>query len=396
MRSMKNNTAIIAGWITAIALSCAASSGCGKSQAQMGPPPAGAPEVQVSLPVSATVTDYEDFPGRIVAVNSVEVRARVTGYLERVHFTEGADVKKGELLFEIDPRPYEAELSRAEGNVVQSEGRLKRLEGDYERAQGLLAKGTISKEELARITGDLTEAQGAVMVNKAARDLAALNVGFTRVRAPLGGRISNRSIDPGNLVKADDTSVTSIVSLDPIYAYFDLDERSLLRLKRLIREKKVKWSLDEGLPVFLGLTDEEGFPHPGTVNFADNRVDADTGTWRLRGRFDNKDHALAPGLFVRVRLPIGQPYKAILVSEEALGTDQGQKFVYVVDEAGRVEYRRIKVGRLHDGLRVIAEGLALDEKIVVSGLQRVRQGAEVKAEVVPMLSPSQPVGEKSN
>jgi RND family efflux transporter MFP subunit len=393
---MKNNTAIIAGWITAIALSCAASSGCGKSQAQMGPPPAGAPEVQVSLPVSATVTDYEDFPGRIVAVNSVEVRARVTGYLERVHFTEGADVKKGELLFEIDPRPYEAELSRAEGNVVQSEGRLKRLEGDYERAQGLLAKGTISKEELARITGDLTEAQGAVMVNKAARDLAALNVGFTRVRAPLGGRISNRSIDPGNLVKADDTSVTSIVSLDPIYAYFDLDERSLLRLKRLIREKKVKWSLDEGLPVFLGLTDEEGFPHPGTVNFADNRVDADTGTWRLRGRFDNKDHALAPGLFVRVRLPIGQPYKAILVSEEALGTDQGQKFVYVVDEAGRVEYRRIKVGRLHDGLRVIAEGLALDEKIVVSGLQRVRQGAEVKAEVVPMLSPSQPVGEKSN
>ncbi len=385
---MKNHTAIAAGWLTAVALLCAASLGCGKSQAQMGPPPPGAAEVQVSLPVSATVTDYEDFPGRIVAVNSVEVRARVTGYLEKVHFTEGADVKKGDLLFEIDPRPYQAELSRAEGNVVQSEGRLKRLEGDYERAQGLLAKGTISKEELARITGDLTEAQGAVMVNKAARDLAALNLGFTRVRAPLSGRISSRSIDPGNLVKADDTSVTSIVSLDPIYAYFDLDERSLLRLKRLIREKKVNWSLDEGLPVSLGLTDEEGFPHPGVVNFADNRVDADTGTWRLRGRFDNKDHALAPGLFVRVRLPIGKPFQAILVAEEALGTDQGQKFVYVVDDADRVEYRRIKVGRLHEGLRVIADGLALGEKIVVSGLQRVRQGAEVKAELVPMPSSS--------
>jgi RND family efflux transporter MFP subunit len=385
---MKNHTAIAAGWLAAVALFCAASLGCGKSQAQMGPPPPGAPEIQVSLPVSATVTDYEDFPGRIVAVNSVEVRARVTGYLDKVHFTEGADVKKGDLLFEIDPRPYQAELSRAEGNVVQSEGRLKRLEGDYERAQGLLAKGTISKEELARITGDLTEAQGAVMVNKAARDLAALNLGFTRVRAPLSGRISSRSIDPGNLVKADDTSVTSIVSLDPIYAYFDLDERSLLRLKRLIREKKVNWSLDEGLPVSLGLTDEEGFPHPGIVNFADNRVDADTGTWRLRGRFDNKDHALAPGLFVRVRLPIGKPFQAILVAEEALGTDQGQKFVYVVDDEGRVENRRIKVGRLHEGLRVIADGLALGEKVVVSGLQRVRQGAEVKAEEVPMPSSS--------
>jgi RND family efflux transporter MFP subunit len=392
---MKRRTATVPAWvaITAVAL---AGAGCGKSQAQMGPPPPGAPEVQVSLPVSATVTDYEDFPGRIVAVNLVEVRARVTGYLEKVYFTEGSDVKKGDLLFEIDPRPYEAELARAEGSVVQSEGRLKRIEGDYERAQGLLSKGTISKEELARITGDLTEAQGAVMVNKAARDLAALNVGFTKVRAPLSGRISNRSIDPGNLVKADETSVTSIVSLDPIYAYFDLDERSLLRLKRLIREKKVKWSLDEGLPVSLGLTDEEGFPHPGVVNFADNRVDADTGTWRLRGRFDNKDGALAPGLFVRVRLPIGEPFQAILVSEEALGTDQGQKFVYVVDEAGRVEYRRIKVGRLQGGLRVVAEGLALGEKVVVSGLQRVRQGAEVKAEVVPMPSPSKPGDDKSN
>ena len=392
---MKRRTATVPAWvaITAVAL---AGAGCGKSQAQMGPPPPSAPEVQVSLPVSATVTDYEDFPGRIVAVNSVEVRARVTGYLEKVYFTEGSDVKKGDLLFEIDPRPYEAELARAEGSVVQSEGRLKRIEGDYERAQGLLSKGTISKEELARITGDLTEAQGALMVNKAARDLAALNVGFTKVRAPLSGRISNRSIDPGNLVKADETSVTSIVSLDPIYAYFDLDERSLLRLKRLIREKKVKWSLDEGLPVSLGLTDEEGFPHPGVVNFADNRVDADTGTWRLRGRFDNQDGALAPGLFVRVRLPIGAPFQAILVSEEALGTDQGQKFVYVVDEAGRVEYRRIKVGRLQAGLRVVAEGLALGEKVVVSGLQRVRQGAEVKAEVVPMPSPSKPEDDKSN
>jgi RND family efflux transporter MFP subunit len=372
-----------AWWLAMLLLPCAAV-GCGNSQGQTGPPPPGAPEVQVSLPVTGTITDYEDFPGRIVAVNSVEIRARVTGYLEKVHFREGSDVKKGDLLFEIDARSYDAELARAEGNVVQSEGRLTRLNGDFERAQALLAKGAMSKEEIARITGDRTEAQGALLVNKAARDLAALNVGFTRVRAPLSGRISSRSIDPGNLVKADDTSVTSIVSLDPIYATFDLDERSLLRMKRLIRDKKIKWSLEEGLPVLLGLADEEGFPHEGVINFADNRVDADTGTWRLRGRFNNPDHALSPGLFVRVRLPIGESYQATLIAEEALGTDQGQKFVYVVDDANHVDYRRIKVGRLQDGLRVIIEGLSTGEKIVVSGLQRVRQGIEVVPEVVPM------------
>jgi len=372
-----------APWL-GILLLCAAAVGCGNSQGQTGPPPPGPPEVQVSLPVMGMVTDYEDFPGRIMAVNTVEIRARVTGYLEKVHFREGSDVKKGDLLFEIDARPYEAELARAEGNYIQSEGRLTRLNGDYERAQGLLAKGAMSKEEIARITGDRTEAQGALLVNKAARDLAALNVGFTRVRAPLSGRISSRSIDPGNLVKADDTSVTSIVSLDPIYATFDLDERSLLRLKRLIRDKKIKWSLEEGLPVLLGLADEEGFPHQGVINFADNRVDADTGTWRLRGRFDNADHALTPGLFVRVRLPIGESYQATLIAEEALGTDQGQKFVYVVDDKNHVDYRRIKVGRLQDGLRVIIDGLSTGEKIVVSGLQRVRQGVEVVPEVVPM------------
>ena len=365
-------------------LACCAAAGCGKSQAQSGPPQSPPPEVEVSLPVTAEVTDYVDFPGRIEAVNSVEIRARVTGYLETVHFREGADVDQGDLLFEIDRRSYDAELARAEGNVLQSEGRLTRLNGDYERAQALQAKGAMSKEEIARITGDRTEAQGALAVNKAARDLAALNVSFTKVCAPLSGRISRRSISPGNLVKADDTSVTSIVSLDPVYAYFDLDERTMLQFKRLIREKKIEWSLESGLPVLMGLADEQGFPREGTINFAENRVDPDTGTWRMRGRFDNHDNALPPGLFVRIRLPIGLPHPAILMSEEALGTDQGQKFIYVVDDNGKAEYRRIKVGRLHEGLRVINAGLLTSEKVVVNGLQRVRPGIEVKSELVPM------------
>jgi RND family efflux transporter MFP subunit len=372
------------GWLWFLLLPCPVITGCGRSQAQQGPAPPPPPEVQVSLPETREVTDYEDFPGRMEAVNDVTVRARVTGYLEKVHFTEGADVKKGDVLFEIDPRPYKAELARAEGNVLQSQGRLKRLEADYQRATTLIPRGAMGREDFDRVVGDRNEASGALEVAKANRDMAQLNLAWTQVQAPLSGRISRRFVDPGNLVKADDTALTTIVSLDPIYASFDLDERSMLRAQRLIREGKIQWSPDVGLPVMLGLADEDTFPRQGTINFADNRVEPDTGTWRLRALFPNPDHMLAPGLFVRIRLPIGQPYKAVLIAEEALGTDQGQKFVYVVDDANRVSYRRVKVGRLHGGQRVITEGLSATDKVIVSGLQRIRQGIEVKPDVVPM------------
>jgi RND family efflux transporter MFP subunit len=363
--------------------SCLLLVGCARSQAepQMAPP---APEVLVSLPITREVRDFEDFPGRVEAVNSVEIRARVSGYLDKVHFKEGADVKKGDLLFEIDPRLYEADLARAEGSVIQSEGRLKRMESDYRRALDLYPKGAMGREDVDRILGDRADAVGALEVAKANKRMAALNLSYTKVQAPLSGRISRRFIDPGNLVKADDTSLTTIVSLDPIYANFDLDERSTLRLQRLIREKKVKWSPDAGLPVLLGLADEEGFPKHGVVTFADNRVDADTGTWRLRGRFDNPDLCLSPGLFVRIRLPIGESYRATLVSEQALSTDQGQKNLYVVEADGKVAYRGVKVGRLHNGLRIIADGIGPQEKVIVSGLQRVRPGMEVQPKLVDM------------
>jgi RND family efflux transporter MFP subunit len=358
--------------------------GCGNSQAQPGslqPPP---PEVQVSLPITREVTDYEDFPGRMEAINDITLRARVTGYLDKALCPEGAEVKQGDLLFEIDPRPYQAEQARAEGNVLVSEGRLRRLNAEYQRMTDLFPKGAVGREEFDRVAGDRTEATGTVEVAKANRNLANLNLSFTKVRSPLNGRVSRRFIDPGNLVKADDTPLTTVVSLDPIYAYFDLDERSTLKAQRLIRQGKIQWSPDVGLPVMLGLADEEGFSKNGTINFADNRVDPDTGTWRLRAVFANPDRSLSPGLFVRIRLPIGKPYQAILVSEEALGTDQGQKFVYVVDDADKISYRRVKVGRLHQGLRVIAEGLKTTEKVVVSGLQRVHQGIEVKPQLMDM------------
>jgi RND family efflux transporter MFP subunit len=386
---------------------CAALAGCMQSQAHNGPPQQ-APEVSVSLPVIKEVTDYEDFPGRVEAKHAVEIRARVTGYLEKFHFKEGAEVKKNDLLFEIDDRPYKAELARAEGAITQGEGRLKRLEADLRRATDLVAKKSIATEEFDRINGDLKEAEGTLEVARAARDLARLNVEFTRVKAPQDGRISRRFIDPGNMVKADETALTTIVSLDPVYAYFDLDERSTLKAQRLLREGKVKWDPDHPIPLFLGLADEEGrFPRRGLIDFADNRVDPDTGTWRLRATFQNPDHALYPGLYVRIRLPVGEPYKALLVAEQALGTDQGQKFVYVVDKANKVDYRRVKVGRIHDGLRVIlppeykvedgkkviVSGLEPGERVVVNGLQRVRPGVEVRPQMVEMRALSDPTAE---
>jgi RND family efflux transporter MFP subunit len=344
------------------------------------------PEVQVSLPITdREVTDYEDFPGRIMAVDDITVRARVTGYLIKAKFKEGTEVTKDDVLFEVDPRPYKAELARAEGNVLQAQGHLKRLEADYQRASGLVARGAMGREDFDKVAGDRTEAAGALEVAKANLDLARLNLEYTQVRAPLSGRVGRRFIDPGNLVKADDTALTTIVSLDPIYAYFNLDERSTLKAQQLIREKKIEWNPDKGLPVWLGMANEEGFPRrDGKIKFVDNRVDPDTGTWQLRALFTNPDRALTPGLFVRIRLPVGNPYKPLLVAEEALGTDQGQKFLYVVDTAKKVDYRRVKVGRLHDGLRVITDGLTVREMVVVSGLQRVRPGIEVNPELVPM------------
>jgi RND family efflux transporter MFP subunit len=359
--------------------------GCERMQAKSAPLPVPPPpEVLVSLPITRQITDYEDFPGRIEAVDSIDLRARVTGYLEKMHFTEGDDVKKGDVLFEIDARPYQAELNRADANLVQAQAHLDRLNSDYKRAVNLLPVGGLSREEFDKMAGDRAEAVATVAVAKAARELADLNLGFTKVKTPISGRISRRFIDPGNLVKADDTILTSIVSLDPVYAYFDVDERNTLRAQRLIRDRKIKWAQGVGLPIFLGLPDELGFPQEGRLNFADNRIDADTGTWRLRGRFNNSDHLLTPGLFVRMHLPLGDPFPALLMAEQAVGTDQGQKYVYVVGENNKVDYRAIKAGKLHDGLRVITEGLAAGEKVIVSGLQRVRPGIEVVPVVVDM------------
>ena len=296
----------------------------------------------------------------------VEVRARVNGYLEKVNFKDGDEVKEGAVLFEIDPRPYEAEVARTEAAVGQSEAHYKRLEADLKRARSLVARQAIGREEFDKIVGDYAEAGASVGIAKANRDLAKLNLGFTKVTAPISGRLSRRMVDPGNLVKADETILTSIVSLDPMYVYFDVDERTLLRFRRLIAEGKIKSRTQAEIPIFAALADEEGFPHKGIIDFSENRVDPNTGTLRVRAVIANPaPRVLSPGLFMRVRLPVGTPHKALLVAEQALGTDQGRKFLYVVkpgkDKDGKAvpnaaEYRPVNVGALHDGLRVVDRG----------------------------------------
>jgi RND family efflux transporter MFP subunit len=370
------------GWVAVVGLALLVSGGCTKQQAPT--PSVKPPDVVVARPIVRTVTDYEDFTGRTEAYRTIEVRARVSGYLNKVNFVEGSEVKQGDVLFEIDPRLFEAQLQRANAVLNQAQAHLRRLDQDLDRATSLLPRNAISREEYDKIAGDRSEAAAAVSVARASVETAKLNLAYTKVVAPISGRISRRLLDPGNLIKADETVLTSIVSDDPIYAYFDIDERTLLRLRRMVRQTQSIFVRKQDVPVMLGLSDEEGFPHVGKIDFSDNRLDPMTGTLRVRGVFDNPQHLLSPGLFVRIRLPIGHPYEAILIAEQALGTDQGQKFVYVVNEQNEVEYRRVQVGSVFDGLRVITEGLGKDERVIISGLQRARAGLVVEPRQVEM------------
>jgi RND family efflux transporter MFP subunit len=333
--------------------------GCARLPSQ-GPAAAPMP-VTVSNPLERNVIDFADFTGRTAAVDSVEVRARVSGYLDTVNFKEGALVKKYDKLFEIDPRPYRAELERANGTVAQIDARVRRLERDYHRAKSLIVRGAVGQEEYDRYEADYLEAAAALDVAKANRDLAALNVEYAKITAPVSGRVSRYVVTVGNLIQSGDqnsgTLLTTIVSVDPMYAYFDVDERTVLRIRQMIREGKAKSAGQTRWPVALSLATDVGFPHHGTINFEDNQVNPKTGTLRVRGVFPNKGEALSPGFFARVRVPIGQAHQALLVTDRAIDTDQGEKVVYVVNQKHEVVSRPVRLGALHDGLREITAGL---------------------------------------
>jgi RND family efflux transporter MFP subunit len=367
-------------------VACLALIGCSDSSTET--PEAAPIPVTVSYPVEREVTDYADFTGRTAAVDSVDVRARVWGYLDKVNFKEGALVKQGDVLFEIDPRTYEATLNQAKSKVALDEAQLKYNESDYRRNTYLNARGAVSVDDLEKAKAARDVAEAAVGADKANMERSRLDLDYTKVKAPVSGRVSRYVVTEGNLVQSGEngggTLLTTIVSVDPMYAYFDVDEHTVLRVRQMIREGKARSARDVALPVWLGLANEDGFPHRGTVNFVDNQVNPKTGTLRLRGVFPNKDEALAPGYFVRVRAPIGLPHKALLVSDRALDTDQGQKILYLVDRENKVVSRPVQVGALHDGLREITAGLKAGERVIVTGLQQIRPGITVEPKLVDM------------
>jgi RND family efflux transporter MFP subunit len=362
---------------------CLALGGCKREPPALAATPP--PVVMVSQPVEREITDYYEYTARTAAVKAVEVRARVSGYLVKINFRDGSMVKTGDLLFQIDPRPFQAVLDQAKGQVGQWEAKLARAEADTTRDQRLLPQRAISQKDLDQAVSDRGEARAAIQSARGAVDKAALDLEFTRVTAPISGRVSRHLIDEGNLVTADSTLLTTIVSIDPMYAYFDADERSVLHVRQLIREGKVQSARTvDTMPVLLGLADETGFAHRGTINFVDNQVNPQTGTLRLRGVFPNEDGALEPGYFARVRVIIGQPRSALLVTERAIDTDQGRKIVYVVNDKNEVVSRPISLGALHDGLRVIEEGVQPGERVIVNGLLQVRPGIIVEPKLVDM------------
>lgn len=366
------------------------SSGCDQKTSG-GAPPKPTPTVTVIEPVEKELADFAEFTGRTDAVESVEVRARVSGYLKEIHFKAGSEVKAGDLLFEIDSRTYEAEVDRCSGVLATAEARLKRTKADLERETILREKGINAQTDLDLAIAQQSEAAASIQSNQASLARAKLDLGFTKVTAPVAGRTSRERITVGNLVVADSTMLTTIVSLEPIYAYFDIDERTMLDIQQRIREKKMKSARDSDMEVLLGLANEVGFPHVGVVDLVDNRVSVTTGTIQIRCRFPNAERLLTPGLFVRVQFQMGPPRSRLLVPEQALAQQQGQRYVYVVKPDNKVERRDVIAGRLDGSLRVIETGLQPGEKVIVQGHLRVRPGIEVKSEPYKVVS-TVPVG----
>jgi multidrug efflux system membrane fusion protein len=380
---------------SALFLLFAAAGGSGCRRAAAPPPVPPVATVSVRQPVTREVVEWDEFPGRLEAVEAVEIRARVTGYLQSVHFRDGSDVKKGDLLFVIDPRPYQAELAREQAHVRQAETRFELTSNDLVRAERLLKSKAISEEEADMRNKARREAEAALQSARAALEIAALNVAYTQIHAPINGRIGRKRITEGNLVNGNQgqsTLLTTIVSLDPIYCYVDADEQSVLKYQQLAREGKRVSARDAQIGCELGLANEEGFPHQGTIDFVDNQVDPATGTLRARGVFPNPERSLVPGFFARLRVHGSGKYPALLIPDEALGSDQGNKFVLVVNAQEVIEYRPVKTGPLSDGLRVVREGIQATDWVVVNGLMSVRPGAKVKAERLPPNPSAAPAG----
>jgi len=369
-----------------ITVGLAGAVGCKRSDSKSAPPIR--PTVSIAQPVAQKVHEWDEFTGRLASPETVEVRARVSGYIDKIHFKEGGDVKQGDLLVTIDQRPYQATVDRLKADLGAARARAELARAEAKRGESLAASKAISTDTYETRLKTAAEAEQALLSAEAALKSAQLDLEFTEVRAPISGRISNARVTAGNLVTggstANTTLLTTIVSLDPLYCYFEADEASALRYRQLHREGKRTSALFGPIPAEIALGNELGFPHKAVVDFVDNQINPATGTIRARAVLANSDKLMAPGFFARVRIPGIAEYDAVLVRDSAISSDQGRLFVLTVDDQNKTVYRPIKIGPIIDGLRVIREGLSANDRVIVSGLMSARPGVPVQPQVVPM------------
>jgi RND family efflux transporter MFP subunit len=374
--------------------------GCDSSPPVAETPP---PPVSVSQPLARDVIDHDDYEGRIAAYSSDDVRTRARGYLIKVNFQDGQMVKEGDLLFEIDPQPYQANVEAAEAQKAAAEASLELAKKEYARTLRLVRADAASREELDVWTAKQAVAKADRLKALASVKQAKLDLDYTKIVAPFAGKISRTQVSVGNLINSGggDTLLTTINSVDPMYVYFDVDERALLRYRRHFRKGENKGGVEPSvkdlkIPVNVALEGEEGYPHKGVIDFADNRVNPSTGTIQVRGLLPNTTRILDAGMRARVRIPVSDPHKSLMITERAVGTDQGRKFVYVVNDQNVAERRDVKLGRLHDGLQVVQEGVKPEDWIIVNGIQRVRDGAKVEPKHISMPgAPAEPTNPKN-
>lgn len=352
-----------------------------------GPPQAGPVAVTVAKPIARRLTDWDEFTGRLTSREKVEIRARVSGYLTKVSFNEGTEVKQGDLLFTIDPRPYEAAVQRAEAVLAQAKTTAELAATEAKNAASLRKDLVISLEESERRLKSAAGEQSAVRAAEALLNSAKLELEFTEIRAPISGRISDARVTEGNLVTGgtqDATLLTTILALDPIYCEIEADERSVLKYREMHKNGERKSALFGRIPAEMALINQEGWPHKGEIDFVDNQINPATGTIRARAVFPNEDHLMAPGFFAKVRIPGSGEYDGLLIRDSAVGDDQGGSYVWVLDQDDKAVYRPVVLGPLLDGLRVVRKGLQAGERIVVIGLMSVRNGSRLNPTLVEM------------
>ncbi len=358
--------------------------------AEQGPPP---PQVSVAQVLVENVELWDEFTGRIEAVETVDLRPRVSGYIDSIHYTEGQEVEKGDVLFTIDPRPYRAELERTEAELQRARARAELARSEAARAEALAQSRSISREELDQRRSAAATAEADILAAQASAETARLNMAFTEVRAPIGGRTGRAMVTPGNLV-SEATPLTRIVALDRVHVHFHSDERAYLHYDAMARNGSQASFREGGIPVRVGLTNDEGYPYRGEVDFVDNHLDAETGTILTRAVLDNSERRFAPGMYARVQLLAGSAEDTLLIDDKAVLTDQDRKYVYVVDGEGRAMRRDVQLGRMIDGLRVVAAGLEPTDQVVVNGAQRIFfPGMPVAAESVDMRGSGATAGE---